>query len=59
LNNRPVIRGFGMDGFLALIVALVVFALFIFIIQRAVKSFVLIGLAILAIIVLRAAGILG
>jgi hypothetical protein len=48
-----------MDGFLALIVALVVFALFIFIVQKAVKSFVLIGLAILAIIVLRAAGILG
>ncbi len=48
-----------MDGLLALIVALVVFALFILIIQRTVKSFVLIGLAILAIIVLRAAGVLG
>jgi hypothetical protein len=48
-----------MDGLLALIVALVVFALFIFIIQRTVKSFVLIGLVILAIIVLRAAGVLG
>jgi hypothetical protein len=48
-----------MDGFLALIVALVVFALFIFIIQRTVKSFVLIGLVILAIIALRAFGVLG
>ena len=48
-----------MDGFLALIVALVIFALFIFIVQRAVKSFVLIGLAILAVIALRAFGIMG
>ncbi len=48
-----------MDGFLALIVALVMFALFIFIIQRTVKGFVLIGLAILVIIVLRAFGVMG
>lgn len=48
-----------MDGFLVLIVAMVVFALFIFIIQRSVKSFLLIGLAILAFIALRAFGVLG
>ncbi|MBU0685507.1 MAG: hypothetical protein ABIE25_02240 [Thermoplasmatota archaeon] len=48
-----------MDGFLALIVALVVFALFIFIIQRTVKGFVLIGLVLLTIIALRTFGVLG
>lgn len=43
-----------MDGFLALIVAMVVFAFLIYIIQRSVKSFVVIGIAILAFIALRA-----
>ncbi len=48
-----------MDGFLALIVAMVVFAFLIYIIQRSVKSFVVIGIAILAFIALRAFGVLG
>jgi len=48
-----------MDGLLALIVVLAVFALFMFIVQRAVKTFVLIGLIVLAIIALRTVGVLG
>jgi hypothetical protein len=48
-----------MDGLLALIVALVVFAILILIISRSVKSIIFIGLVIFAIMVLKALGVLG
>lgn len=48
-----------MDGFLGLLIALVAFALFIFIIHRSVKSIVLIGAFLLVVIVLKAFGVMG
>jgi hypothetical protein len=48
-----------MDGLLALIIALVVFMVFIFLVSRSVKSIIFIGLIISAYIVLKALGIVG
>jgi hypothetical protein len=48
-----------MDGLLALIIALVVFALFIFLISRSVKTIIFIGLVLIALMALKAFGVLG
>jgi hypothetical protein len=48
-----------MDGLLLLIIAMVVFAIFIFIVTRAVKTIMFIGILVLVAFVLKAAGFLG
>jgi len=48
-----------MDGLLALIVAMVVFALLIFLVSRSAGKIVLIGFGVVAVLVLLALGILG
>ena len=48
-----------MDGLLALIIALLVFAVFILVISRSVKSIVFIGLVLVAFMALRLLGVLG
>ena len=48
-----------MDGLLALIVAMVVFALFIFLVSRSAKTITIIGLIAVAVLVLLAFGLLG
>ncbi len=48
-----------MDGLLLLIVTAVVFAIFIFIVTRAVKMIMFIGLVVIVAFVLKAVGILG
>ena len=48
-----------MEGLLALIVAMVLFAAFIFLVSRSAKTIVLIGLGVVAVLVLLALGILG
>lgn len=57
--NRCWIRGNGMDPLLSLIMALLAFALMIFLIGRAVKFVVVLGIALVAFFVLTALGILG
>lgn len=47
-----------MDGLLALIVAMVVFALLIFVVSRTAKTITLIGLGVVAVLVLLAIGLL-
>jgi len=48
-----------MDGLLALIVAMVVFALFIFFVSRSAKTIVIIGLIVVAALVVLGLGLLG
>jgi len=47
-----------MDGLLLLIIAAVVFAIFIFILTRAVKTIMFIGLVVLVMFILKAVGVL-
>jgi hypothetical protein len=47
-----------MDGLLLLIIAMVVFAIFIFIVTRAVKTIMFIGLVVLVAFILKAIGFL-
>jgi hypothetical protein len=47
-----------MDGLLLLIIAMVVFATFIFLLTRAVKTIMFIGFLVLVMFILKAAGIL-
>jgi len=57
---RPLwVKGNGMDPILALILAMLAFAVSIFMIHRAVKYIVIIGIVLGAIMVLVALGILG
>jgi len=48
-----------MDGLLLLIIATVVFALFIFVVTRAIKTIMFIGVLVLVAFVLKVAGFLG
>jgi|GEM_PF-1456788 len=48
-----------MDGLLALIVAMAVFALLIFFVSRSAKTIVAVGLGVVAILVVLALGLLG
>ena len=48
-----------MDGLLALIIAMVVFALFIFLVSRSARTITLVGLGVVAVLVLLAVGLLG
>ncbi|MCJ7464331.1 MAG: hypothetical protein MUO81_06270 [Thermoplasmata archaeon] len=48
-----------MDGLLLLIIATVVFAIFIFVVTRAVKTIMFIGVLVLVAFVLKVAGFLG
>jgi len=48
-----------MEGLLALIVAMVVFALIIFLVSRSAKTIVFLGCAVVAVLVLLALGVLG
>lgn len=48
-----------MDGLLALIIAMVVFALLIFLVSRSAKTITLIGLGVVAALVLLGLGLLG
>ena len=48
-----------MDGFLALIVAMLLFALLIFIINRRIKTIVFLGMVVSVVLVLRALGVFG
>lgn len=59
MNTRGHLRGFGMDGFLALIIAMVIFAFLIFFTSRSVKTIMVVGLALAGVLILRAFGILG
>jgi len=57
---RPIrVRGNGMDPLLALILAMIAFAVSIYMIHRAVKYVVIIGIVLGTILVLAALGILG
>jgi len=47
-----------MDGLLLLIIATVVFAIFIFVVTRAVKTIMFIGFLVLVMFILKAVGIL-
>jgi hypothetical protein len=47
-----------MDGLLLLIIAMVVFAIFIFLLTRAVKTIMFIGFLVLVTFILKAVGIL-
>jgi uncharacterized membrane protein len=47
-----------MDGLLLLIIAMVVFAIFIFVVTRAVKTIMFIGLLVLVMFILKAVGVL-
>ena len=51
--SLAVIPVFGMDPLLALIVAMVAFAVMIFLISRSVRSVVVIGICLAAIFILR------
>jgi hypothetical protein len=48
-----------MDGLLLLIIATVVFAIFIFVVTRAVKTIIFIGFLVLVAFILKAVGFLG
>jgi len=48
-----------MDGLLLLIIATVVFAIFIFLVSRAVKTIMFIGVLVLVAFVLKVTGFLG
>jgi hypothetical protein len=48
-----------MDGLLLLIIAAVVFVIFIFVVTRAVKTIMFIGVLVLVAFVLKATGFLG
>lgn len=48
-----------MDGLLLLIIAMVVFAIFIFIVTRSTKTIMIIGFLVLVGFILKAVGILG
>ena len=48
-----------MDGILALLVVLVVFALLIFMINRSAKTIMVVGIIVVAYLVLRGLGVLG
>jgi uncharacterized membrane protein len=48
-----------MDGLLLLIIAMVVFAIFIFVVTRAVKTIMFIGVLVIAAFVLKTLGFLG
>jgi hypothetical protein len=48
-----------MDGILALLIVLIVFALFIYMINRSVKTVMAIGIIVVAYLVLRGLGFLG
>jgi len=48
-----------MDGILALLVVLVAFAVFIYIITRSAKTFMVLGIIVIAYIVLRVLGVFG
>jgi hypothetical protein len=48
-----------MDGFLGLLIAIAAFALFIFLIQRSVKSIVLISVFLLGVIAIKTFGLMG
>ena len=48
-----------MDQFLSLILALLAFTFLIFMIQRAVKLIILVGIAVIAFLVLTASGVFG
>ncbi len=48
-----------MDGLLALIVAMVLFALFIFLVSRSAKTIVIIGLVVVGVLVVLGLGLLG
>ncbi len=48
-----------MDGLLALIVAMLVFALFIYLVSRSAKMITLIGIGVVAVLVLLGLGVLG
>lgn len=48
-----------MDGLLLLIIAMVVFAIFIFLLTRAVKTMMFIGFLALVAFILKAVGFLG
>ena len=53
------VKGNGMDPLLALILAMIAFAVSIYMIHRAVKYVVIIGIVLGTILVLAALGILG
>lgn len=59
MNTRRALGRSGMDGLLALIVAMAVFALLIFFVSRSAKTIVAVGLGVVAILVVLALGLLG
>ena len=58
MNSHAGLREGGMDQFLGFVLALLAFAVFIFLISRAVKFVVLLGCALAAYLALVAIGVL-
>lgn len=48
-----------MDGLLVLLVVLIAFAVFIYLVNRSAKTFMVLGIVVVAYIVLRLVGIIG
>ena len=48
-----------MDGILALLVVLIAFVIFVYIINRSAKTFIVLGIIVVAYIALRVLGVLG